>query len=192
MRTLAAVALFALVAGGCNKTAFPDTAKGGEMPRSIIDPYLKIQAALADDSVEGVRQNAGDLTTAAAALGAPAMKIDTSAPQLPSPSMMLASSDTCPSRSGYPARPTLWFFKSASGTRAPASTASSARPPTPSTAHAARFAATPKSQVDTTRGAIARAPRDVTAVAEPAMASAGSPRKAALRNVLRSIMFVTE
>ena len=84
MRLLAAVALFAIVAGGCNKTAFPETAKGGEMPRSIIDPYLKIQAALADDSVEGVRQNAGDITTAAAALGAPAMKIDTTAAQLTS------------------------------------------------------------------------------------------------------------
>jgi hypothetical protein len=84
MRTLAAVALIALVTVGCNKTAFPETAQGGEMPRSIIDPYLKIQSALAEDSVEGVRQNAGDLTTAAAALGAPAMKIDTAAAQMTS------------------------------------------------------------------------------------------------------------
>lgn len=84
MKTLAAVALLALVSAGCNKTAFPETAKGGEMPRSIIDPYLKIQTALAEDSVEGVRQNAGDLTTAAAALGAPAMKIDMAAAQLTS------------------------------------------------------------------------------------------------------------
>ena len=84
MKTLTALAWLALLVGGCNKTAFPTTARGGEMPRSIIDPYLKIQTALAEDSVEGVRQNAGDLTTAAAALGAPAMKIDTSAAQLTS------------------------------------------------------------------------------------------------------------
>jgi Cu(I)/Ag(I) efflux system membrane fusion protein len=80
----ATLVLAALVAGGCSKAAFPETAKGGEMPHSIIDPYLKIQSALAEDSVEGVRQNAGELTTAAAALGAPAMKIDTTAAQLTS------------------------------------------------------------------------------------------------------------
>jgi hypothetical protein len=52
------------------------------MPRSIVDPYLKIQAALADDSMDGVKQNAGDIATAATALGAPAVKIDTAAVQL--------------------------------------------------------------------------------------------------------------
>ena len=57
-------------------------AAGTPMSRTIVDPYLKIQAALAADSVEGVRQNAGDIATAATALGAPAMKIDTSAIQL--------------------------------------------------------------------------------------------------------------
>jgi hypothetical protein len=54
------------------------------MPAAVVDPYLKIQEALASDSVEGVRANAGDLATAATALGAPAMKIDTSAVQLAS------------------------------------------------------------------------------------------------------------
>ena len=52
------------------------------MPRAIVDPYLKIQAALADDSIEGVKQNAGEIATAATSLGAPAMKIDTAAVQL--------------------------------------------------------------------------------------------------------------
>ena len=52
------------------------------MPRSVIDPYLKIQTALAQDSVDGVRANAGNVATAAASLGAPAAKIDTSAVQL--------------------------------------------------------------------------------------------------------------
>lgn len=52
------------------------------MSRAVLDPYLKIQAALADDSMEGVKANAGNVVTAATALGAPAMKIDTAAVQL--------------------------------------------------------------------------------------------------------------
>ncbi len=52
------------------------------MSRSIIDPYLKIQAALSDDSTGEIHANAGSIVTAATALGAPAMKIDTAALQL--------------------------------------------------------------------------------------------------------------
>ncbi len=55
---------------------------GSEMSRAVIDPYLKIQAALADDKMDGVKANAGNIATAATALGAPAMKIDTAAVQL--------------------------------------------------------------------------------------------------------------
>ena len=55
---------------------------GSEMSRAVLDPYLKIQAALADDSMDGVKANAGDIATAATSLGAPAMKIDTAAVQL--------------------------------------------------------------------------------------------------------------
>jgi hypothetical protein len=55
---------------------------GAEMSRSVIDPYLKIQEALSDDKMDGVKANAGNVATAAAALGAPAMKIDTAAVQL--------------------------------------------------------------------------------------------------------------
>ena len=66
----------------------PQTSKtpaaGTAMPSSIVDPYLKIQSALASDSVEGVKANAGDIATAASALGAPAMKIDMAAIQLAS------------------------------------------------------------------------------------------------------------
>jgi hypothetical protein len=54
------------------------------MSASIIDPYLKIQEALAADSIEGVKANAGEIATASSALGAPAMKIDTSAVHLAS------------------------------------------------------------------------------------------------------------
>ncbi len=82
MKTLLTVLVLAVAVGGCNKKAFPDTARGGEMSRGVIDPYLKIQDALAQDSTDGVRQNAGDIATAATALGAPAMKIDTAAVQL--------------------------------------------------------------------------------------------------------------
>jgi hypothetical protein len=76
-----AVLLFTV---GCAPAPMTDkTPKAGsEMSRAVIDPYLKIQAALADDSMDGVKANAGNLATAATALGAPAMKIDTAAVQL--------------------------------------------------------------------------------------------------------------
>ena len=57
---------------------------GASMPRTIVDPYMKIQSALADDSMDGVTANAGNIATAATALGAPAMKIDMAAVQLAS------------------------------------------------------------------------------------------------------------
>jgi len=59
-------------------------AAGSTLSASIVDPYLKIQVALADDSMEGVTANAGQVATAAASLGAPAVKIDTAAVQLAS------------------------------------------------------------------------------------------------------------
>jgi hypothetical protein len=57
---------------------------GGDMSRAVIDPYLKIQTALFNGSIDDLRGNAGSIATAATALGAPAMKIDTSALQLAS------------------------------------------------------------------------------------------------------------
>ena len=54
------------------------------MPASVVDPYLKIQTALAQDRIDDVRANAGNIATAASALGSPAMKIDTAAVQLAS------------------------------------------------------------------------------------------------------------
>ena len=78
--------LVLLVASACAPA--PQTDKtpkaGSEMSRAVIDPYLKIQQALADDRMDGVKENAGSIATAATALGAPAMKIDTSALQLAS------------------------------------------------------------------------------------------------------------
>jgi hypothetical protein len=55
---------------------------GSPLPASIAEPYLAIQEALAQDSTDQVKANAGAIATAATALGAPAMKIDTSALQL--------------------------------------------------------------------------------------------------------------
>jgi uncharacterized membrane protein len=59
-------------------------AAGSRLPASIVDPYLDIQTALAQDRADEVRAKAGEIATAATALGAPAMKIDTAAVQLAS------------------------------------------------------------------------------------------------------------
>jgi Cu(I)/Ag(I) efflux system membrane fusion protein len=80
------VLMIAMTTNGCAPA--PQTsntpAAGSKMPSSIVDPYLKIQTALAEDRMEEVRANAGSVATAATALGAPAMKIDTAAVQLAS------------------------------------------------------------------------------------------------------------
>ena len=77
------VCLLAVVSVACApKAEAPEP--GSAMSSSIVGPYLKIQSALAQDSIDGVRANAGEIATAATALGAPAMKIDTAAVQLAS------------------------------------------------------------------------------------------------------------
>src|SRR5262245_56562720 len=52
------------------------------MPASIVDPYLDVQSALAQDSTDNIKANAGNIATAAVGLGASAMKINTAALQL--------------------------------------------------------------------------------------------------------------
>jgi hypothetical protein len=78
--------LAALLTAGCMPA--PGTSntpqEGSPMPSSIVGPYLKIQTALYNDSVDNVRANAGNIATAATALGSPAFKIDTAATQLTS------------------------------------------------------------------------------------------------------------
>ena len=54
------------------------------MSQAIVEPYLKIQAALAKDSIDEVKASAGNVATAATSLGAPAIGIDTAAVQLAS------------------------------------------------------------------------------------------------------------
>ena len=75
-----------LIAAGC--TPAPATSNtpesGAPMPSSIVEPYLKIQSALASDSMDEVKSSAGEIATASAPLGAPAFKIGTAAAQLTS------------------------------------------------------------------------------------------------------------
>jgi hypothetical protein len=61
------------------------------MSKAILDPYLKIESALVDNNIDGLRANAGDIATAATALGAPAMKIDTAALQLAAAANLVAA-----------------------------------------------------------------------------------------------------
>jgi hypothetical protein len=82
MRALIPTLALLLATTACVPGAKDTPKSGSAMPASIIDPYLTIHDALAVDSIEGVRQNAGEIATAATALGAPAMKIDTAAVQL--------------------------------------------------------------------------------------------------------------
>jgi hypothetical protein len=77
----AAIALVIAVTA-CAPQTSQTPAAGSAMTRTIVDPYLKIQAALADDKTDGIHANAGAIVTAATSLGAPAMKIDGAAMQL--------------------------------------------------------------------------------------------------------------
>jgi hypothetical protein len=81
---LISVIALTLGATSCAPATSATPTGGSPMPASIVDPYLKIQTALAADSVDGVRANAGDLATAVTALGSPAFKIATAATTLTS------------------------------------------------------------------------------------------------------------
>ena len=75
--------VFAVACKNVSK-APPAASTPGEMSRAVVDPYLKIAVALASDNIDGVKANAGDVTTAATALGVYAAPIDTAAAQLTS------------------------------------------------------------------------------------------------------------
>jgi len=72
----------ASLATACAPTVGKTPESGSAMPASIVEPYLEIQSSLADDRSDNIHARAGDIATAATALGAPAMKIDTAALQL--------------------------------------------------------------------------------------------------------------
>jgi hypothetical protein len=87
-------------AGGIGAISCGETARVGAarsnaatVPSSIIEPYLKIHDALADDRLDAVQQNAGAIATAAASLGAAAAPIDTAAVQLASAGDLNAARD---------------------------------------------------------------------------------------------------
>src|SRR5712691_480596 len=82
-KTMLLVILAAAASASCTLGTVSQTgSQTGEMSRAVLDPYLKIAEALASDNIEGVKMNAGEIATAATALGALAVKIDTSAVQL--------------------------------------------------------------------------------------------------------------
>ena len=87
------LSLLVLSLSACSPAVKGTQERGGTMTPSIIDPYLHIQHALADDSVDEVKANAGMLATAAAALGAPAAKIDAAALQLAEAGDLTATRD---------------------------------------------------------------------------------------------------
>src|SRR5262249_32808257 len=81
-------------AAGCGRGAADSSRFGAQtgtgtpaatpVTQALIEPYLKIQASLSADSLDGVASNAGRIATAASSLGAPAVKIDTAALRLAS------------------------------------------------------------------------------------------------------------
>jgi len=84
LRTFMPSWLLSMVIAGtaCAPTVGKTPDSGSAMPSTIIEPYLAIEDALADDRTDNIKANAGNIATAATALGAPAMKIDTAALQL--------------------------------------------------------------------------------------------------------------
>ena len=87
------VGVVALSSAACAPMGGKTPDSGSLRPASIMEPYFAIQEALAEDSTAEIKANAGRIATAATALGAPAMKIDTSALQL-SGSIGATESDT--------------------------------------------------------------------------------------------------
>lgn len=79
-----AVALAAFGCGGGAPARSAASAGEGKLSAQLVDPYLKIHAALAKDSLDGLKASAGEVATAATGLGAAASKIDTAAVQLAS------------------------------------------------------------------------------------------------------------
>ena len=89
----ASVTAIAIAASACGPSVNEAPKVGTTMSPAIIEPYLKIQSALARDSVDDVKANAGNIATAATALGAPAMKIDMAAVQLTSAAELVEARD---------------------------------------------------------------------------------------------------
>ena len=74
MKRFVLAALFVLVGAGSVLAA--------ELPAALVDPYLRVQSALAADKVETVKPDALEILRAAAQLGAPAKKLSDAAQRL--------------------------------------------------------------------------------------------------------------
>jgi hypothetical protein len=57
-------------------------AAAAELPATIVDPYVRVQVALAADKMDGVKQDAAQIATAAGALGASAKALGEAAKRL--------------------------------------------------------------------------------------------------------------
>jgi len=58
------------------------TVRAAELPASLIDPYIRVQQALAADKIDSVKQDATQIAAAAASLGDPAKKLNEAAQKL--------------------------------------------------------------------------------------------------------------
>ena len=92
-RGLMLSAAIAIAAPACVPGAKDTPQPGGVMAPAIVDPYLKIQSALARDVIDDVKANAGNIATAATALGAPGVRIDMAAVQLTAASDLAEARD---------------------------------------------------------------------------------------------------
>lgn len=88
MRKIACTVLVCLAAVGCgvaNEAAKPAAATATastSVSAQVVDPYLKIHAGLAKDTVDGLKASAGEVAAAAKGLGAPAAKVEAAATEL--------------------------------------------------------------------------------------------------------------
>jgi membrane fusion protein, copper/silver efflux system len=92
-RGLMLSAAIAIAAPACVPGAKDTLRPGAVMAQAIVDPYLKIQTALARDVIDDVKANAGNIATAATALGAPGVRIDMAAVQLTAASDLAEARD---------------------------------------------------------------------------------------------------
>jgi hypothetical protein len=64
--------------------ALAGVALAADLPATLVDPYLRVQTALAADKMDGVKADAGQIAKSAATLGAQAKPIADAAKQLES------------------------------------------------------------------------------------------------------------
>jgi hypothetical protein len=69
-------------ARGTVGTASAPAAGAKELSRTVVDPYLNVDAALASDRLEGVKENASQIGAAAHTLGPSAAPIESAAARL--------------------------------------------------------------------------------------------------------------